>query len=215
MCSFGTGVGWGSLVSQTLYQRIREFARKAPSSTASQQSKQKSSPDTSETENFSQNRNNCTSDTASQPQNVCQTLGKQRTVKESDSSDTMTQQSQTNPLSRNSLPPETLPLEPDDDGAPNVHRATVQKAEDTEQFVRDLLARYSDRPVRVIVDEGPVKVNVHKLMKGARTRLAGASQCLQSLVEGRAGRGEPGRSGIEREVEADVATVREQLTVCC
>ena len=80
------------------------------------------------------------------------------------------------------------PSEPDRDGPappPNVHRATVHKTEDTERFVLDLLARYSDRPVRVIVDEGPTKVSVqhlHRSLKGVLDKLTQAGESLKGLL---------------------------------
>lgn len=68
----------------------------------------------------------------------------------------------------------------------NVHKATVQKTEDTAKFVKDLLDQYSDRPMRIIVDEGPTKVDVehqHRILEGAKTRMEDSRKELQKLLE--------------------------------
>ena len=231
--SIWTGVGWGSLVSQTLYRRIREFSRKSPFSTTQQHNKQKSTSSTNETkERSTLNRDDRTPNTTLRP--PYQTLTHEDTTSETDSSNTPTHDSQTNPRSRNSLPfghssDKPLLSELDEDGAPNVHKATVQTTEDTEQFVRDLLARYGDRPLRVIVDEGPIKVNVqylHRILAGALMKLNNAKECLESLLGGCSGCGKFGSfwcelhfqpsdsSGSKREGDTGVAKVGRSFSLC-
>ncbi|XP_076454333.1 uncharacterized protein LOC143289240 [Babylonia areolata] len=215
------GVGWGSLIALTLYQRIKQFATQTPSPPPPPPPPPPLLQDTTRAAGCTVPTTTVTAlpsdhadvdPTTTQPV-ATHTHTHHTTPRQQDTPDksfTCTTAADTNPESHRSATAAAAATETTAAAAtatataaatataqnvstesttgqsefPNIHTATVEKTEDTAKFVEELLSRYSDRPLRILVDEGPTTVKptfLHALLREGQKALARGERLVRRL----------------------------------